>query len=58
MLNIFGIQLSSIIWYSSLYLGLIYMCTINPGSTELLLQAIMELHRVKNNISSDIRRYR
>ena len=37
MLNIFGIQLSTIIWYSSLYLGLIYVYD-KPGLIELLLQ--------------------
>ena len=50
MLNIFGIQLSSIIWYSSLYLGLIYVYD-KPQFNRIITKAIMELHRVKNNIS-------
>lgn len=50
MLNIFGIDLSTIIWYSSLYLGLIYICD-KPQFNRIITKAIMELHRVKNNIS-------
>ena len=50
MLNIFGIQLSTIIWYSSLYLGLIYVYD-KPQFNRIITKAIMELHRVKNNIS-------
>ena len=48
MLNIFGIDLSTIIWYSSLYLGLIYIC--DKPQFNSYNKAIMELHR-KNNIS-------
>ena len=50
MLNIFGIQLSTIIRYSSLYLGLIYVYD-NPRFNRIITTVIMELHRVKNNIS-------
>ena len=47
MLNIFGIQLSTIIWYSSLYLGLIYVYD-KPRFNRIITTVIMELHRVKS----------